>query len=183
MVKNSEVTIENFEWKKHYMRLAPMVVRYFKEVNGEDLEVESPVLVNGTWVGIKKIDAKLQALLYEGVFCKVAIVDDEIVGFIWYKDLFRCMVVGIEAFYVARAYRREKVGQKLVNSFANEFNRGEFTILATFHENNEPKEMLSVFHGWKKVRHTNDRDLVMIEGQWNMKGQEDEGTIYPRKLG
>lgn len=178
-----KVLIEPFEWKKHYLRLAPMVVRYFREINQEDLEVETPIFMNGTWGGIKKVDAKLQALLYEGIFCKVAIVDEEIIGFIWFKDLFRCMVVGIEAFYVARSYRKEKVGQALVNSFANEFNQGKFTIYATFHENNEPKEMLSVFKGWEKVRNTNDRDLIMIEGTWDLKEQEDERSVFPRKLG
>lgn len=177
------VSIENFEWKKHYLRLAPMVVRYFREVNAENLEEESPVLMNGTWIGIKKVDAKLQSLLYEGIFCKVAIVDEEIVGFIWYKDLFRAMVVGIEAFYVARAFRKEKVGQALVNSFANEFNQGQFRIYATYHARNEPKEMLAVFHGWEKCRDTNDRDLVMIRGEWNMKEQESERALFPRKLG
>lgn len=165
------VVIEAYEPKKHYLRLAPLVVRYWREINREDLEEDIPVNVNGQWMGIKKVDYKLQNLLYEGIKVKVAILDSEIVGFIWYRDAFNCMVVGIDAFYVRQEVRFQKVGQMIINSFANQYNKGQFEIYAQFHEENMPMSMLNSFKRWEKVRSCNDRDLVLIKGTWDISTQ------------
>lgn len=179
--------IENFEWKRHAMRLWPMVVRYYREINNENLEEEIPMLIDGRWIGVKKIDAKMQALSFEGIFCKVAIIDQEIAGFIWFKELFHNTVLGIEAFYVSKLYRKTKVGQALVNSFQNEFNKGRYTIYATFHQGNPPDLMLQAFQEWETIGPINDRDLVLIKGIWDIERQKekwlDAKIIHARKLG
>lgn len=163
-----DVKVEQYEHEKHYLRFAPLFCRYYREINNENIEMETSVLLNGKLTVVKRYDAEIHGMALQGVFCKVAIVDDEIVGFIWYRACLHHFILPIDSFYVRKEFRATGVGLALINSFCNDFNRGWFEIVAFIHENKRPEEMLGAFHGWEQVRVCNDRDLVMIRGHWDV---------------
>lgn len=164
--------IEDFQFDRHYVHLAPLVVDFYRDVNGEDYTVMEPLRTASGFIAVRKVELKLQALILEGIFCKVAVVEDALVGFLWYRPWYGNVAVFIDAFYVPRKYRGAAVGQMLINSLSHPYNGGVFDIYATIHKDAPPKEMLAVFHGWEEVRKVNDRDLVLIRGRWDLATQK-----------
>jgi GNAT superfamily N-acetyltransferase len=171
------IQIEPFNYKKHYLELAPLVAKYYREVNQENLEEEIPWKVGEQYTSVKKLDLKLQNLVYEGMFCKVAFDQDldEMMGFVWYREAFRGLIIGIDALWVKKAYRKTGAGREIMNSFCNDFNKGEFEIYAQVHEKNLPQMMLDSFKNWERVRSCNDRDLMLIRGTYDKKLQNKGG--------
>lgn len=160
------LTIEQYDTARHYLRFAPLFSRYYREVNQENVETEIAV----TWAGkqqlVRRLDAEMANLFANGAFCRVAIVDDEIIGFLIYRACMHHFVLPIDAFYIRKEFRASGMGRYLIESFCNPHNRGYFEIVAFIHEDRRPEEMLQAFHDWREVRSCNDRDLVMIRGTW-----------------
>jgi hypothetical protein len=183
------IEIKDYNPKTHYFGLADMVVNYYQEVNQENYLEEVPQqMPDGRFMPVKKVDLKLNSLLLEGIQCKVALSENDLIGFLWYRQAFKNLIICIEALYSRPGFRVSKIGMHLVNSLCNEINQGFFKIYALIHDKNKPNQMLNSWKNHFEVRRKFENDLIMLEGDWdvhyfqNKEKKKGEKVIHPENF-
>lgn len=152
-----DYTIEQYAHAIHYPYFWPIFSRYWKEVNGLDLEKMTNIQVDGKILVTTQLEQKLFTILKEK---KIKFVSDEneIVGFIQYKPF----EDGPEVLYVDSLYTLpEKRWNGIAKALFCSFPRTKRVLFCT--HGDKPAVFLQGIVGARKIGPTGENDLILWE--------------------
>ena len=159
--------IEDYQGKVHFRKIYPLFLKYWKEKTGEDFSKEIPIFINDSWMPASKIDLWFNDLQARGVRGKVVILEDEIIGFVFYYPTYHNLVLFIDEFYIHPLHRKQDIAFNLIDSFSNQVNKGKIEFYGTYSNKVKPERLLNDLITCDAFRDLEYQDLSLLRGTFD----------------
>ena len=160
---------------RHYHLFWPIFSKFWKEVNGKNLEKLRTIYVEGKPFVTNALEDKLMAVQADGKRIKIVVLDGDPIGFIQYQRV-EGDVLFVDSIYIEKEYRYIGVTKFLINSFPE-----TLKWLFQVHKSLRPDMMLKGILSAKKISDAKEEDLELWEAWYDPESQGQREVVVALK--